>query len=174
VLYTTPYDLLRQVQFATYGIVTVMFPALGRAYGKGPDLAKKLYLRYMGVYFSLNALLFGMLALALPVALKLWLGETFANQALPTAWSSCLALFALSANVYFSSMMHTLGQARRETFLLLLEWPCYVALLIYGLKTVGIPAAPAVMALRLGVDSLLMHRHIFTVLKKACKVPLKG
>ena len=153
-LYVIPYELTTQTLIAVGAITTIMFPLITNMLHSSPQQARgvfRLWLFRVGILMSLSM---AALAYAMPVLLKLWIGEGVALESIQVGQILCLGVFFNAMGAMYFSYLHAHGKVRATAILHLIELPIYIFLLIFLIKSYGLVGCAIAWVCRTGIDAV--------------------
>ncbi|OGI02820.1 MAG: hypothetical protein A2Y25_03250 [Candidatus Melainabacteria bacterium GWF2_37_15] len=155
--YTTPQNVIFQLEIIPAAILGVMFPAFSVEYQKNRERAKRLYYRsikYMALLLFFPALF--IIIFAKP-GLALWINEEFAGKSYKIAQMLAIGMFIYCVNHTSVSLIQSTGRSDITAKIHLFELPIYLGALVYFIKTFGLIGATFAWLLRVSIDSVLLH-----------------
>lgn len=154
--YTTPFEILTRLLFIPAALAGVLFPAVASFFRQMPQrLGVALE---AGGFMMLGTFLVVQASAALGggMALRLWLGDAFAEQSGPVLSVLGLGLlFNAVAHIPYA-LMHGIGRVDITTKIQLAELPFYLAVLWFLVGAFGPLGAAAAWAGRTAVNLLLL------------------
>jgi O-antigen/teichoic acid export membrane protein len=161
VYYAAPFDAVTKLWLIPSALSGVLFPAFSEALAvEDRDRANSLYQR--GVV-STFAILFPLILATILFAhegLRLWLGADFANRSTVILQILAIGVFTNSlANMPYA-LLQASGRPDLTAKIHLIEVPCYLALLYWGIHVRGIEGAAVAWTLRLSVEGAILFFFI--------------
>ena len=154
--YTVPAEALMRVLVLPGAITTALFPRFSALLSTDPIAAKILYRKSLVVVSMLMIPVCVLITLGSYQGLTLWLGSDFAEN----AWriTVVMAIGAMFNGVAFVpfALLQAGGHAKTVAKIHLFELVLYLPLLIIGLKTFGLIAAPIAWSARVALDLALL------------------
>ncbi|MEM0953555.1 MAG: oligosaccharide flippase family protein [Pseudomonadota bacterium] len=153
--YTVPLDTLFRATSVPLAAMNAAFPALAHSGNQGP-LAGPISQRGGVLLLAVWTLPICIAGYVLGPLLSLWLGESFASQALPIANTILLGVLINGfAHIPFS-LIQAFGHADVTAKLHLAELPIYAVLLVTLVSSFGILGAAIAWTIRVALDTLLL------------------
>lgn len=170
--YATPYEVVTKLLIIPFAMAGVLFPAFSASLTC--DLAKTqhLYFRAMKMIALLMGPLIVFSILGAHLALKVWLGATFASK-------STSVLQLLAVGVFFNSiaqapfaLVQGAGRAEWTGKLHLTELPLYLAIFWVLTRQFGVAGTAMAWSVRAVVDWLLLMMMAKKLLKTPARLPI--
>jgi len=152
--YAAPFDAVTKLWLIPAALSGVLFPAFSEALAvKDHKRATSLYERSIASTFViLFPIILGIVLFA-PEGLHLWLGSEFARRSALTLQVLAIGVFTNSlANMPYT-LLQASGRPDLTAKLHLIEVPCYVALLYWGVRVRGIEGAALAWTVRLSAEA---------------------
>lgn len=152
--YAAPFDAVTKLWLIPAALSGVLFPAFSEALAvKDHKRATSLYERSIASTFViLFPIILGIVLFA-PEGLRLWLGSEFARRSALTLQVLAIGVFTNSlANMPYT-LLQASGRPDLTAKLHLIEVPCYVALLYWGVRVRGIEGAALAWTVRLSAEA---------------------
>ena len=164
--YVLPYELTTQSLVLMGAVTTVAFPAISQIIGNDHARAYQLFrlwtLRMAAIMFVLQGLLF----MAMPTLLQLWLGNNADPLSSNVGRILCVGILFYSVGTMCTSYLHANGQTKITALLQLGEMPFYLLLLYILVSNYGIVGAAIAWSLRTGIDTIMLY--LFVLKNKIC------
>ena len=155
--YTTPSELVTKLWVVPSALAGVLFPAFSEALALDrQDRATSLYERGIGSTFAILFPLILLIILFAHEGLQLWLGPEFARRSAATLQILAIGVFVNSlANMPYA-LLQASGRPDVTAKLHLIEVPCYIALLYWGIRMRGIEGAALAWTFRLVAEAAIL------------------
>ena len=151
--YATPFDVVSKLTVLPFSLMTSLFPSAA-AVQPGSDGARRMLLQTSRLlYVLILPLVFTAVALAHP-ALRLWLGEEFADRGAPVLQLLALGVFFNTLAQAPALLIQAAGQPRLMALLHLIELPLFIGVLYALTLRFGIVGTALAAVLRNGFDAL--------------------
>jgi O-antigen/teichoic acid export membrane protein len=151
--YVLPFDAVTQLLVCVTAVATVAFPSIAANLQRDSQAARQLFLRWLRGVAVLMAVVCAGTALALPVALHIWLGAAETAEMSTIGRWLCLGVWLNGMGAMFITWLHATGRIAATAFLHLMELPLYLALLVWLLGNHGVTGAAIAWVIRVGVDA---------------------
>jgi O-antigen/teichoic acid export membrane protein len=122
-------------------ISSVIFPVMSKMLVEQPDAWGAYFRRWVSRVAGLMLLVCVMLAVALPVALPLWVGKNLEPASIQVGQILCIGVFANALGIMFYALVHAKGRADVTAKLHMIELPCFIGALVLMLHQHGIVGA---------------------------------
>lgn len=159
--YATPFDAVTKLWLIPSALAGVLFPAFSEALAtEDKHRANSLYERGIASTFAmLFPVILGVILFA-HEGLRLWLGEQFALRSAVILQILAIGVFTNSlANMPYA-LVQASGRPDFTAKLHLIEVPCYLALLYWGIHVRGIEGAAIAWTARLSVEAAILFFFI--------------
>jgi O-antigen/teichoic acid export membrane protein len=155
--YTTPFELVTKLWVIPSSLAGVLFPAFSETQAlKNHDRTTSLYESGVASTFAIVFPVTLVIILFAPEGLKLWLGLDFARRSANILQILAVGVFANSlANIPYA-LLQASGRPDLTAKLHLIEVPCYIGLLYWGIRLRGIEGAALAWTCRLCVETLIL------------------
>jgi len=155
--YATPLDAVTKLWMVPVAFAGVLFPAFSEALATGnKERTNSLYERGIG---SILAIVFPsvlVIVLFAPEVLRLWLGVTFAARSAVIMQILAIGVFTNSlANMPYA-LLQAAGRPDLTAKIHLIEVPCYLGLLYWGIWAHGLEGAAIAWTVRLSVEAAVL------------------
>jgi O-antigen/teichoic acid export membrane protein len=155
--YATPLDAVTKLWVIPVAFAGVLFPAFSEALATGNrERTNSLYERGIG---SILAIVFPsvlVIVLFAPEGLRLWLGANFAVRSAVIMRILAIGVFTNSlANMPYA-LLQAAGRPDLTAKIHMVEVPCYLALLYWGIWARGLEGAAIAWTVRLSVEAAVL------------------
>lgn len=151
--YTVPFEIITQLLVGVTAVSTVALPSITRQLREDCRLARQTFRRWLLRVVVGMAVLTGGVALWLPWALPLWLGNALPAESIVIGRWLCLGVWINAIGAMHFAWLHAQGRFRETALLHLLELPLYVLLLMLLLRDFGVVGAAIAWTARVTLDS---------------------
>lgn len=155
--YVTPYELITKLMLIPIALSGVLFPIFSAGFLSKPENTKKIFLR--GVKFTF-LIMYPFVLLIIAFAhevIYLWLGEEFAIKSSFILQILAIGILMNSLSLIPNNYFQGIGKPNIPTLLNLLEFPIYILLMWFMIKTYGINGAAVAYMLFATIDALIMY-----------------
>lgn len=151
--YTVPFDVITQLLVGVTAVATVALPSITQQLRQDCGLARQTFRRWLLRVVVGMAALAGGVALWLPWALPLWLGNALPAESIVIGRWLCLGVWINAIGAMHFAWLHAQGRFRETALLHLLELPLYVLLLLLLLRDFGVVGAAIAWTARVTLDT---------------------
>ncbi len=154
--YATPFEAVTKLQVIAGAISGVVFPAISAAsVTDQPRMSRLLAVAVGSTFAALFPFAIAVIGFA-PQALRLWLGDAFAQQSSTVLRLLMLGVLANSVAAMPFALLQGIGRSDLTGKLHLAEAPFYFVLLIWLVRAEGINGAALAWCARVTVDMLML------------------
>ena len=154
--YATPYEIVTKLQIIPSALTGVLFPALSATLGNDRARARQLYTHGLGVTLALLAPVTALMVSFAHAGLALWLGAEFAMHGYRVLQLLAIGVL-INASAYLpASFLHAAGRPDVTAKLHMIEFPLYIPLVCWLIRTFGIEGAACAWVLRVTLDAALL------------------
>jgi O-antigen/teichoic acid export membrane protein len=151
--YTVPFEVITQLLVGVTAVATVALPSITQQLRQDHGLARQTFRRWLLRVVVGMAALAGGVALWLPWALPLWLGNALPAESIVIGRWLCLGVWINAIGAMHFAWLHAQGRFRETALLHLLELPLYVVLLLLLLRDFGVVGAAIAWTARVTLDT---------------------
>lgn len=155
--YVTSQDMMMRALMIPSALAAALFPKFSGA--SEPALHDKALTEYMRSIRILAAIMLPLCAMAALLGydgLRLWLGETFAQNGHRVVEIIAIGIFMNSVAFLALAWLQGTGRSHLAARIHMIQLPIYVACVYFAVKLNGIEGAAWMWTIRVGVDCLLM------------------
>ena len=155
--YAAPFDAVTKLWLIPSALAGVLFPAFSEALAvDNHDRASSLHEQSIASTLVILFPLILVIVLFAPEGLRLWLGPIFASRSGVVLQILAIGVFTNSlANMPYA-LLQASGRPDLTAKLHLVEVPCYLALLYWGIRTRGIEGAAIAWTSRLSIEAAVL------------------
>lgn len=155
-IYVIPLEIVLQSLVLVGAVTTVFFPRMTAMMASNPDEAVSHFYRWLRYVVVLMLVISTSLALALPYALPLWLGESFRGESVLVGQLLCLGLVPYTVGTMYVVLIHARNRSDVTAKAHLMEVPIYLGLLYYAIMHFGLVGAASVWVARVLLDAVVL------------------
>lgn len=170
--YATPYEVVTKLLIIPFAIAGVLFPAFSASLTSDLPKTQHLYFRTLKVITLLMGPLVVTSILVAHVALKLWLGATFAASSTSVLQLLAVGVFLNSIAQAPFALVQGAGRADWTGKLHLAELPIYLTVFWILTLQFGIAGTAMAWSIRAAVDCLLLMIMAKKLLKMNAQLPI--
>lgn len=154
--YTIPFEIITQLLVGVTAVSTVALPSITQQLRQDCSLARQTFRRWLLRVVVGMAALAGGVALWLPWALPLWLGNALPAESIVIGRWLCLGVWINAIGAMHFAWLHAQGRFRETALLHVLELPLYVLLLLLLLRNFGVVGAAIAWTARVTLDTVAL------------------
>lgn len=155
-LYVLPYEIVVQSLILVGAITTSIFPSLAKMIVEQPQEWQSFFLKWLAIVASTMAIACMLIALTLPVILKIWLNTTIPEESIEIGKVLCIGVFANAVGSMFYALLHAQSRTSTTAKIHLIELPLYLISLIMMLDKFGPVGAAYAWVGRMIFDALVL------------------
>jgi O-antigen/teichoic acid export membrane protein len=154
--YAPPQEVVTKLWILPATLVSVLFPAFAATGQSDPERSRLLYLRGLKqVHLALFPVTLILVAAGGDL-LRVWLGAPFEANGRAVMQLMAAGAFFTGLSFIPSALIQAVGRPRQVASLLLLETPCFIAALWWGVRVAGTTGAALAWSLRALVDLVVL------------------
>ncbi len=156
--YATPYDLITRLGILPQSLSRTVFPIFSAE--AEAQQRTRLYINAIKHLTLLLAPIVATVTVFAPELLRLWIGETFAENSTSVLQILAVGVLVNSLAMVPFTLIQGLGRPDVTAKFHLLELPFYLLLLWYSVQYWGVVGAATSWTVRVGVDALLLVLYV--------------
>ncbi len=164
-LYVIPYEVATQTLILAGALTTVIFPVITNLIHKAPQQAMVVFHLWLGRIVGVMFIVLLLLAFSMPLLLHLWVGERVTEESVRVGQILCVGVFLNTIGAMYFSLLHAQGHVKQTSILHLVEFPCYIFMLMKLIASFGIIGCAIAWVIRATVDTtvlILMSKRFAT------------
>jgi len=154
--YVLPYEVVVQSLILVGAVSSVIFPTLSKLIHEQPDHWQSYFRRWLYIVAGMMFVVCGMLALALPTILRLWLKTELQPESIVVGQILCVGVFANAVGSMYYALLHAKGRADLTAKIHIIELPFFLAALFFLLHQFGIAGVAWAWVGRMIFDALAL------------------
>ena len=155
--FAIPAEVVIQSLAIVTAIATIAFPQLSKLVQIDPRDALLRFHRWVGRSLALMFVVCVCMAIALPAALRFWVGAELPMEAIYIGQWLCLGVLANTINILCFSMLHAYGKADSPAKVRIVEMPVQILILFALIQCCGDYGAAYAYILRNVIDSAALY-----------------
>lgn len=140
-VYYVPLEIVIQCTMIASAVTSVMFPMLTARLQHSQAEGWKIFVLWRNRLLIVSAVLFALLALALPTILHYWMGDKVGPESAPLGQILCVGAFFYTISVVYTSYLHAQGRVNACAILQLVELAIYIPALYFITRHFGLYGA---------------------------------
>lgn len=140
-VYYVPLEIVIQCTMIASAVTSVMFPMLTARLQHSQAEAWKIFVLWRNRLLVASAVLFALLAVALPTILHYWMGDKVGPESATLGQILCLGAFFYTISVVYTSYLHAQGRVSACALLQLVELGLYIPALYFVTRHFGLYGA---------------------------------
>lgn len=155
--YVTPYELVTKLMMIPVALSGVLFPIFSAGFMNNPEIIKKIFLR--GVKFTF-LIMYPFVLIIITFSYEgiyLWLGEQFAISSSFILQLLAVGILMNSLSLIPNNFFQGIGKPGIPTLINLAEFPIYILIMWYLVKTYGMNGAAFGFMFMATIDAIAMY-----------------
>ena len=161
--YATPYEVVTKLMLIPTSLVGVLFPVFSSNYFTNPDSSKKYLKQGIKIVFLIIYPLIFFIILFAYEGMGFWLGERFANNSAPILQYLAVGILMNALSLIPNNFFQGVGKPRVPTLINFFEFPIYLFVMWFSIKTYGIKGAAIAYMIMAVFDAVLMYLATFKI-----------
>jgi O-antigen/teichoic acid export membrane protein len=139
--YILPYEVVVQSLILVGAISSVIFPTMSKLIHEQSSNWQPYFQRWLYIVAGVMFMVCGILVVALPTVLELWLKTELQSESIIVGQILCLGVFANAIGTMYYALIHAKGRADITAKLHIFELPIFIAALFLLLNEYGVAGA---------------------------------
>jgi O-antigen/teichoic acid export membrane protein len=155
--YATPYEVVTKLMLIPTSLVGVLFPIFSASFFTNPELSKRYLIQGIKLIFLIIYPIVFLIVMFSFEGMELWLGENFAQNSSIILQYLAIGIMMNALSIIPNNFFQGVGKPRIPTLINISEFPIYIIVMWFSVKTYGIKGAAIAYMAMAAFDAILMY-----------------